>query len=267
MSRKLFLFAVLFAISNEALAGDSVAHSTDGVVTWTPAAAGAQIKGEYPASRWGMFDVEAQLEAAAAGKVKLSLGGKEASGAGDGTAASVKLGRIYLDKDGKLPLSIDTEPADAAKPLTIKALVLTPAPEGKPVAQADDQSITLHARDSTVHGKTLRYEFRPDKNTLGYWGNEKDWVSWDFELKKPGKFIVFAMHGSFGGSEVDVAVGEQKLSWTTKNTGSFHTFTFLEIGTLNLEKGGTQTLTLKPTKKSGGAVMDLREIILLPVLK
>ena len=75
------------------------------------------------------------------------------------------------------------------------------------------------------------------------------------------------MHGSNGGSEIEIAVGEQKLNWTTKNTGSFHTFTYLEVGTLNLETPGTVTLTLKPNKKAGGAVMDLREVILLPVLK
>lgn len=248
-------------------AGDAVSHNADGVVTWTPAAPGAQIKGEYAASRWGMFDIEAQLEAPAAGKIKVVLAGKEAAGASDGASASVKVGRIYLEKDGKLPLSIETEPADAAKPLTVKALVLTPAPEGKPIVQADDLSVTLHARDSIVHGKTLRYEFRPDKNTLGYWGNEKDWVSWDFELKKPAKFIVFAMHGSNGGSEIEIAVGDQKINWTTKNTGSFHTFTFLEVGTLTFDKPGPLSLTLKPTKKVGGAIMDLREVILLPVLK
>ena len=258
---------LVMILAGAAAAGDAVSVSPDGVATWTPAAAGAQLKGEYAAPRWGMYDVEAQLDAPASGKIKVTLGGKDVSGASDGTAASVKVGRLYLEKDGKLPISVDTEPADAAKALSVKSLVLTPAPEGKSIVQSDDLSITLHAHDSTVHGKTLRYEFRPDKNTLGYWGNEKDWVSWDFELKKPGKFIVFVMHGSGGGSEIEIAVGEQKINWTTKNTGGFHTFTFLEAGTLSLDKPGPLTLTLKPTKKVGGAVMDLRQVILLPVLK
>lgn len=255
------------AFSWNAASADSVSHSPDGVVTWTPATPAAQIKGEYPASRWGMFDAEVQLTAPAAGKVKLSLAGKEFANPSDGTSETVKLGRVYFLKDGKHPLAIDTEPADAAKPLAIKALVLTPAPEGKPIVQDPDQSVTLHARDSTVHGKTLRFEYKPEKNTLGFWGNEKDWVSWDFEIKKPGKFIVFVMHGSGGGSEIEIAVGEQKLNWTTKNTGGYHTFTFLEAGTLSLDKPGNFTLTLKPTKKVGGAVMDLRQVILVPVLK
>lgn len=240
--------------------GDSATQSSDGVVTWTLATPAAQVKGEYAATRWGMYDVEAQLDAPAAGTVKASVGGKELSAPSNATEAAVKLGRVYIEKGGKLALS-------AEAPAAIKALILTPAPEGKPIAQAEDLSITLHARDAIVHGMNLRFEVKPEKNTLGYWSREKDWVSWQFELKKPGKFIVFAMHGSNGGSEIEIAVGEQKLNWTTKNTGSFHTFTFLEAGTLNLDAPGKITLTLKPTKKVGGAVMDLREVILLPVLK
>lgn len=249
------------------VAADSVTYTADGVATWTPSAPAAQINGEYAASRWGMFDLEARLETPAAGKVTLTIAGQAAAAATDGTTAVVRLGRVYLEKDGKLPLTIETEPANAAKPLPIQSLVFTPAPEGKPIVQSEDHSITLQARDSIVHGRTLRYEYRPDKNTLGYWGNEKDWVSWDFELRKPGKFIAFVMHGSGGGSEIEMAVGEQKLNWTTKNTGGFHTFTFLEIGTLTLTQPGPLSLTLKPTKKVGGAIMDLRQVILVPVLR
>lgn len=257
-----------------ALAADKVLHTADGIATWTPGTPGTKVKGDYAASRWGMFDITANLEAPAAGKVTLTIGGKAAAGTiiimsamSDGSAATVKLGRVFLEKDGRLPLSIETDPDDTARALTIKSLVFTPAPEGKPVVQSEDLSITLQARDSIVHGRTLRYEYRPDKNTLGYWDNEKDWVSWDFELKKPGKFIVFVMHASFGGSEIEIAVDDQKLNWTTKNTGGFHTFTFLEVGTLNLTKPGPLSLTLKPTKKVGGAIMDLRQVILIPVLK
>lgn len=247
-------------------AADTTTQTPDGVVTWTPKC-DVSLDGDFTASRWGMYDVEALLEAPSAGKIKGTIGGKELAGTSDGTAATVKLGRVYLDKAGKLPVVLNSESADKVKVLQMKGLVLTPAPEGKPVVQAGDQSITLHARDCTVHGNGLRYEATPEKNTLGFWGNAKDWVSWDFELKKPGKFIVFAMHGSGGGSEIEIAVGEQKLNWTTKNTGGYHTFTFLEVGTLSLDAPGSVTLTLKPIKKQGGAVMDLRQVILLPVLK
>jgi hypothetical protein len=207
------------------------------------------------------------LEAPAAGKVEVSIDGKELAAAADGAANTVKLGRIHVDGAGERPVTIKTEPADAGKPVVVKELVLTPAPEGKPIVQADDLSIVLHAHDATVHGVNLRYEFRPDKNTLGYWSNPKDWVSWDFEVKKPGKFVVYVMQGSPGTKDIQITAGQQVLKWQTKNTGSFHTFTFVEAGTLTFDKAGIVTLDLKPARGVTGSVMDLRQVMLLPVLK
>ncbi len=256
---------LIAAVIAPAAAGDAQTPLPDGVVTWSAAMPGAQLAGEYAASRWGMYEVQAQLSAAAAGSVTLAIAGKELTGTAEGTAAS--LGRVYFAKDGAFPFTVRTAPADAKAPLAVAGLRFTPAPEGGPIVQADDQSITLHAHDATVHGTVLRYEARPEKNTLGYWANEQDWVSWEFELRKPGTFIVVAMQGSHGGSELDLAIGDQKLHWTTADTGSFHTFTFLEVGRVSFAAPGMLTLSLKPTKKNGGAVMDLRQVILLPVLK
>jgi len=264
------LFHVLIlvcAIVAPTYAAETASTDADGVVTWAPAAPGAHLTGDYKPTRWGMYDVEAQLETPSAGKLKLVVTGKELNGASDGSAASVKLGRIYVEKTDVQPVSIDTEPADPAKPLVVKSLVLTPAPEGKPILQSDDLSITLHAHDATVHGVSLRYEVKPEKNTLGFWSNPKDWVSWDFEVKKPGKYIVFVMYGSGGGKDIEIGVANQGLNFTTKDTGGYHTFTFFEAGRVNFENSGMQTLTVKPSAKTGGGVMDLRQIILLPILK
>jgi hypothetical protein len=248
-------------------AADSAMSDHDGVVTWTPSQPGSHLQGTYTPTRWGMYDLEARLENAAAGEVKLTLGGKQLTGTSDGAAVAVKLGRTYIDTENERALVIETVPVDNKKPLVIKSLIFIPAPEGQPIVQSGDLSITLHAHDATVHGVTLRYEFRPDKNTLGYWSNPRDWVSWDFEVKKPGKFIVVVMQGSPGSKDIQIAVGDQRLNWTTKNTGSFHTFTFLEVGTLTFDKPGMQTLTLKPANTVKGFVMDLRQVILLPILR
>lgn len=258
---------ILLCAATPLVVADSAITDSDGVVSWTPSRPGSQVLGSFNPTRWGMYDVEARLKNAAAGTVKLTIGGKDLHAACDRPAASIKLGRTYIDTEARRPIAVETAPADANQPLVIDALVFTPAPEGRPIVQAGDRSITLHARDATVHGATLRYEFRPDKNTLGYWSNPRDWVSWDFDVKEPGKFIVFVMQGSPGSKDVQIAVGGQTLNWTTKNTGSFHTFTFLEVGTLTFDKPGTNTLTLKPAKTVTGFVMDLRQVILLPVLK
>jgi hypothetical protein len=245
---------------------DNAVTSPDGVVTWSVAPSGSHVEGLYKPGRWGMYDVDARLESAAEGKVSVTVGDKKLEGVASGPAAEVKLGRVYIDTENERTIAIDTEPADKNKPLVVKSLAFTPAPEGKPIVQSGDLSITLHAHDATVHGVRLRYEFRPDKNTLGYWSNPRDWVSWDFEVKQPAKFIVVVMQGSPLATPIRITVADQTIDYKTKNTGSYHTFTFLEVGTINIEKAGNYTLCLKPQSPTG-PVMDLRQIVLLPVLK
>jgi len=245
-------------------AADVAVANSDGVVTWTPAQPGPHIQGKFKPSRWGMYDVEAQLTSPAEGKVTVTIDDKKLEA--NATGASVKLGRFYIDTEKQRDITIDAKPADAGKAVEVKSLVFTPAPEGNPVVQSGDLSITLHAHDATVHSVNMRYEFRPDKNTLGYWNNPKDWVSWDFEVKKPGKFIVVVMQGSPDTKPIQITVADQTLNYNAKNTGSYHTFTFLEVGTITIDKPGNYTLNLKPQGPKG-PFMDVRQIILLPVLK
>jgi hypothetical protein len=114
----------------------------------------------------------------------------------------------------------------------------------------------------------VRYEPQPNKNTIGYWTDVDDWVSWDFEITQPGKFKVQILQGcgkGSGGSKVDFSVGEQTLKVVVKDTGGFQNFVNREIGELTIEKQGRYTLAVKPKTKPGVAVMDLREIKLSPV--
>ena len=137
------------------------------------------------------------------------------------------------------------------------------------VAQAADGLITLHAKDVTVHGATVRYEPKPEKNTVGYWSKVEDWVSWEFEVVKAGKFEVEALQGcgkGSGGAEVAFAIGEQVLTLAVEDTGGFQNFVPRKLGTLTLP-AGKYTLTVKPKTKPGVAVMDLRQVTLRPVEK
>ena len=137
------------------------------------------------------------------------------------------------------------------------------------VAQAADGTVLLPAKDASVHGANVRYEPKPEKNTLGYWTNAEDWVSWEFEIVKPGKFAVEALQGcgkGSGGAEVAFAVGAQVLTLAVEDTGGFQNFVPKALGTLTLA-AGKYTLTVKPKTKPGGAVMDLRQVTLRPVEK
>ena len=127
--------------------------------------------------------------------------------------------------------------------------------------------VLLHSRSAAIHGTTLRYEPMPFKNTLGWWGRPEDWADWTFALDRPGTFEVEVLQGcgkGSGGSEVRLEVAQQTLSFDVQETGHFQIFVPRRIGRVTLS-AGIQTLSVKPQRKPGGAVMDLRQIQLIPV--
>jgi hypothetical protein len=137
------------------------------------------------------------------------------------------------------------------------------------VAQAADGAILLHARDASVHGPNIRYEPKPEKNTIGYWTRAEDWVSWEFEVTKAGKFTVEVTQGcgaGNGGSAVEFKADEQALEMIVDDTGGFQNWKKREIGTMTLP-AGKHTLTVKAKAKLHGAVMDLQQVVLKPVAK
>jgi arylsulfatase A len=151
---------------------------------------------------------------------------------------------------------------------TVAAKMPMPNPDYRPNPQAKDGTVTMHARTADVHGVQLRYEPLPHKYTLGYWTRADDYATWEFELTTPGTFTVEVLQGcgkGSGGSEVEMSVGDSKLTFTVKDTGGFQNFEAREVGRLTIDKPGRHTLTVRALKKPGPAVMDLRQVVLKPV--
>jgi hypothetical protein len=145
-----------------------------------------------------------------------------------------------------------------------------PRPAGEPVVAdpAEDGSILLPAHVAVPHGKLLRYEPQPHKNTVGYWADEADWCEWRFRATKAGKYDVLLLQGcgrGQGGSAVKIAAAGQSIDYIVEDTGGFQNFVEKKAGTLLLEKVGDASLELRAVKKAKGAVMDVRQIRLVPV--
>lgn len=150
----------------------------------------------------------------------------------------------------------------------VGAKMMKPNPDYVPNPQTKDGVVTMPAKTADVHGIQLRFEPMPHKNTLGFWTNAADWASWEFTIAKPGRFKVEALQGcgkGQGGSEVEFAVDALKLVLKVEDTGGFQNFKALAVGEMRLEKPGRYTLAVKPIKKAASAVMDLREVKLVPV--
>jgi arylsulfatase A-like enzyme/outer membrane protein assembly factor BamB len=149
----------------------------------------------------------------------------------------------------------------------VGAEMTRPNPDYVPNPQAAEGTVTLHAKTAEVHGIQLRYEPLPHKNVLGFWSRAEDWASWEFQISRPGTFAVEILQGcgkGQGGSAVELAVAGQTLAFAVEDTGDFHALKARAIGKVRLERPGRYTLTVKPTRKARGAVMDLRTVVLKP---
>lgn len=128
--------------------------------------------------------------------------------------------------------------------------------------------ITLLARDATTHSATMRYEPQTNKNCLGYWTNPADWAGWDFEVVHPGNFQVEVWQGcgkGQGGSDVAVEINGKKFDFVVEETGHFQIFLPRKVAIVNFPNPGRFSLALKPQRKQAGAIMDVRQVKLLPV--
>jgi hypothetical protein len=134
--------------------------------------------------------------------------------------------------------------------------------------QLNDGSIILHSsRAKLPQGQRMLYETPEKKNTLGYWTNPADYAQWEFLVEKPGTFDVEVLQGcgkGSGGSEVAVSADKQQVKFIVEDTGHFQNFKPRVIGRLKFESG-KQMLEVRPQTKPGAAVMDLRQIRLIPV--
>lgn len=149
----------------------------------------------------------------------------------------------------------------------VAAAMPTPNPNFVPDEQAADGTLALPAETAEVHGVMLRYEPLPHKDTLGFWVRPDDYATWDFRLQRGGRFTVEILQGcgpGSGGSQVEMRVGEQKLTATVEATKGFQDFVRRTVGTIELPPGD-YTITVRPLTKPGPAVMDLREVRFVPV--
>ena len=191
-----------------------------------------------------------------------------------------RIGSVYLEGDKeRKPLRFKPEtghweitlPKNARTPLTAIVEIKDGAPyipDAPRTVRAEAGGIVnLHAYDAITHGRLLRFEPQPHKNTVGYWADENDWCEWHFTAK-PGAYKVHIWQGcgtGQGGSEVGVATGESTFQFKVEDTGHFQNFKQREIGVLNLDNSGEHKLRIKPIRKAKNAVMDVRRVKLVPV--
>ncbi|HEV7280116.1 MAG TPA: hypothetical protein VGN57_07890 [Pirellulaceae bacterium] len=230
----------------------------------------------YDATRWGNYRVWLTYSTASPdggiaeiemGRVKLPV---ELPSTGSWYQyRTVLAGELYLAEAGKHELVVRAKKLSGDALMNLKSVVLEPWYEGDhPVEQSESGEIELHARDAIVRGVKLRYEPKPEKNTLGYWTEASDIAHWRFDVREPGLFEVEVLQGcgaGQGGSTVAVYDADTSLPFVVEDTGHFQNFVPRKIGTLKIEKPGPRFLSAKAQNIAKAAACDIRQIRLIPV--
>jgi hypothetical protein len=241
--------------------------TADDTVSWT-----------WKPTRWGAYDVllTYSSDAPDGTEIEVAVGPTTVTGRLASTGnwyryMALPLGRVAIPAGGDLPVTVRCTKLVGPAVMNLKAVTLAPACEGTPPVQADDGVVTLHGRDATVLGTTLRYEPAPNKQTLGFWTRPTDAAAWSFTVRQPGEFTVEVLQGCGGGQggsdmRVDVDAGRPTaatLEFTVQDTGGFQAFRPREVGRVRLE-AGRHDLRVVPTRIAKAAACDIRQIRLVP---
>ena len=142
------------------------------------------------------------------------------------------------------------------------------APVGPPPVPQDPDTITLKALNADVHaapGGQIRYERAQDRDNIGFWFNEDDWVSWSATIEKPGTFSVEVSVSAVpacNGNEYTVKVGDQEVVGKVRATGGWGNFQTETLGTVKIAQAGSVTVSVKPKGKPHDALMNLKAVVL-----
>ena len=236
---------------------------------------GDSVSWNYKPTRWGRYDLELVYSADGTQAVELELeaAGKKFTVLRPPTGSwyryqVLSVGRLYLAKAEPFRVVVSCPTLRGGAALNLKAVILRPAPEGQPVQQETSGAVTLAARDAITHSTVMRYEPATNKNCLGFWVNARDWAEWEFNMTTPRTFEVEVWQGcgkGNGGSEAVVEVAEKRFTWTVEDTGHFQNFVPRRVGRVRLATPGTYSLAVRALRKQGAAVMDIRQVRLVPV--
>lgn len=126
-------------------------------------------------------------------------------------------------------------------------------------------NINLEAGVARTIGPNIA--FMPEWEAFG-WFTHKDRVEWEVEVKERAEYDVYlewSVSDSEAGKPFIFEMANQKLSGEIGKTGSWFTFRTEKIGRVRLSPGRHEMVFKPGANTEEGALMDLREIKLIPV--
>jgi hypothetical protein len=131
--------------------------------------------------------------------------------------------------------------------------------------------VWLPAHRAATHGRNLRFEPQPFKNTIGYWTLADDHALWSFVVDQPGEYRIAVLQGcgaGQGGSEAKIEILRDDAvvaveEFRVEETGHFQNFKWRSLGLVRLENPGQYQLKLSALRIARAAVGDFRAIHLV----
>lgn len=128
-----------------------------------------------------------------------------------------------------------------------------------------DGFLVLSAVKAKATGPNIKY--MPEWAAFG-WFNTEDQTEWEVQPGKKGRYDVYldwSVSDAESGKAFVFEVGEQKLTGKIGKTGSWFTYRKEKIGTITLPGSSQKMIFRSGSTSEKGAMLDLRQIILLPV--
>ncbi|MGB8356526.1 MAG: hypothetical protein WCD79_21685, partial [Chthoniobacteraceae bacterium] len=160
----------------------------------------------------------------------------------------------------------------------------------KPVAEGKDGVLKLSATNAEIDGQACRMEGGEQKYLA--WRNSPDrFITWPIRVSKSGNFgiqLTYSLAKSSYSTQIEVSEDKEKfttgpetvisdssditvhinhrsIAATLKAGRDLDDFKTEKLGEITLDAGDDLNLTLTSTKESGGLVMHLRSISLVPL--
>ncbi len=132
------------------------------------------------------------------------------------------------------------------------------------IVQDLDGSLRLLAEEAVCHGGQVKFESGAQRDCVGFWLDPSDWVEWQFNATKPGKYRLQAEIASLGAGSFEVSLGGQKVKVAAPNTGDYGKFRRTNLGTLEITAAGKTSLAVKPVRE-GWQPINLKTVTFQPV--
>jgi len=168
----------------------------------------------------------------------------------------------------KYPL-IDISNAAKDKHVTVIKLELDGQPRAVPpvVVQTAGKRLLLDYESAITEGKAVKRFNRKGGYHISGWQSGDDYVKWNLQVSGPGRYkvsIKYAALPAWAGQRFKVILGGNVLGAETQGTGDWYDYASFDLGSVNLGKGGTEVLEVRPEGPVRDLLMYFKEIILEP---